>query len=117
MIGGLGIFLPRQRRATPLWRFPSPMPLGPLAMSEHNARYGWPHRRLRARLKSSVEAGYVLCWRCGRLIEAGQPWDLGHVDGDPTRYAGPEHRKCNRQTITHIREESHEAPRLTSREW
>lgn len=40
--------------------------------------------------------GTVACARCGRLIEPGQPWDLGHVDGDKTRYTGPEHQDCNR---------------------
>jgi hypothetical protein len=29
---------------------------------------------------------------------------MGHVDGDPTRYAGPEHRKCNRSTTSRRRE-------------
>jgi hypothetical protein len=28
-----------------------------------------------------VEAGMVRCARCGDLIHAGEPWDLGHVDG------------------------------------
>ena len=28
----------------------------------------------------------------------GTPWDMGHRDDDPTRYAGPEHRRCSRAT-------------------
>jgi hypothetical protein len=34
---------------------------------------------------------------CGERIAAGEPWDLGHVDGDRSRYAGPEHvlQPCN----------------------
>jgi hypothetical protein len=37
-----------------------------------------------------------LAWRraraCGLPITPGQAWDLGHVDGDRSRYARPEHR-------------------------
>ena len=58
--------------------------------------YGSAHQRLRARLAPIVATGTVACARCGRLIEPGQPWDLGHVDGDKTRYTGPEHQDCNR---------------------
>src|SRR5215207_10927405 len=30
-------------------------------------------------------------------ITPDEPWDLGHVDHDRSRYAGPEHRKCTGQ--------------------
>ena len=42
------------------------------------------------------QAGAILCARCGRVIEAGERWDLGHSDADRTIHTGPEHRKCNR---------------------
>ena len=45
-----------------------------------------------------VEAGLAVCWRCQQAISPWEPWDLGHVPGDRSRYAGPEHRKCNRTT-------------------
>jgi hypothetical protein len=45
-----------------------------------------------------VATGQIRCVRCGEVIASGEAWDLGHVDGDKTRYAGPEHRGCNRAT-------------------
>jgi hypothetical protein len=66
-------------------------------MADTTARgYGTAHQKIRARLAPVVAAGGVRCARCGRLIAPGQPWDLGHVDGDRSVYAGPEHRRCNR---------------------
>jgi hypothetical protein len=51
---------------------------------------------------SRIDAGeLVSCARCSRPILPGQFWDLGHVDGDKGRYAGPEHRSCIRATETH----------------
>jgi hypothetical protein len=44
----------------------------------------------------AVEAGSVICARCGRLIQPGQAWDLDHDDLDRTQYLGPSHAKCNR---------------------
>jgi hypothetical protein len=63
--------------------------------------YGTLHQNVRAKWAVLVRAGGVACARCGREIEPTEPWDLGHDDHDRTRYQGPEHRKCNRQTKTH----------------
>ena len=60
--------------------------------------YGAEHKRLRKRWQLEVDAGLVACARCGRWIAPGSLWDLGHVDGSRTEYAGPEHRRCNRAT-------------------
>jgi hypothetical protein len=58
--------------------------------------YGWRHQKLREQWKRVVAAGSAVCARCGLPMVPGEPWDLGHVDGDKTRYKGVEHRKCNR---------------------
>jgi hypothetical protein len=58
-------------------------------------RYGVPHRRRRSAIAPLVAAGLVECVRCGLVIEPGEPWDLGHVDGS-LEHSGPEHRSCNR---------------------
>ena len=71
--------------------------------------YGWRHQQRRAVVARQVAAGGVCCARCGEPIEPGTPWDLGHVDGDRTRYQGAEHRACNRSTAGRRR--------LTSRVW
>src|SRR5262245_27072880 len=60
--------------------------------------YGATHRAAREQVKPLVLAGGVRCARCGEVIRPGDPWDLGHVDGDKSRYSGPEHRWCNRAT-------------------
>jgi hypothetical protein len=61
-------------------------------------KYGARHKALRKGWARKVAGGGVLCARCGRPIEPGEPFDLGHVDGDPSRYQGAEHRRCNRAT-------------------
>ncbi len=53
---------------------------------------------MRARLAPIVATGTARCARCGEFIGPGEHWDLGHDDLDPARYAGPEHRRCNRST-------------------
>lgn len=68
-------------------------------LAKTNARgYDYRHRQLRERMKPTVEAGGVDCWRCTEPIQPGTPWDVGHDDDDRTRYRGPEHRSCNRAT-------------------
>lgn len=62
------------------------------------SRYCWHHQQLRKQLEPQVDTGLVQCWRCGVLITAGTPWDLGHDDDNPLLYRGPEHRDCNRAT-------------------
>jgi len=81
--------------------------------------YGRAHQLLRSEWKKKVDAGGVNCARCGDRIEPGSPWDLGHDDEDRTRYWGPEHRRCNRQTGTHRvqRERGSEEKRPLSRVW
>jgi hypothetical protein len=69
---------------------------------------GHDHQQLRREWSAKVDAGDVICWRCGNPIEPGMPWDLGHVDGSNYRlYAGPEHRECNRATSRHRAERGH----------
>jgi hypothetical protein len=60
--------------------------------------YDYKHKSLRRKWAKQIAAGTVLCARCGKLIQPFALWDLGHDDTDRTRYAGPEHRKCNRAT-------------------
>lgn len=58
--------------------------------------YGWAHQKARASWRPVVDAGGVVCARCGRPIAPGSPWDLGHT-ADRQAYTGPEHMRCNRQ--------------------
>jgi hypothetical protein len=67
-------------------------------------RYGRRHRNRRLALLPLVVSGLARCARCGELIAPTDNWDLGHVDGDPTRYSGPEHARCNRATSSHRKE-------------
>jgi hypothetical protein len=60
------------------------------------AGYGSAHQKLRKRVATLVASGMAVCWRCGKPIAPGMPWDLGHDDYDRRIYRGPEHRYCNR---------------------
>ena len=80
-------------------------------MNEDVSQYGTVHKKARARWENIIAGGRVKCARCGKLIDPEEPWDLGHDDFHPSRYAGPEHRRCNRATAR-----QQPAPR-TSRDW
>jgi hypothetical protein len=60
--------------------------------------YSWAHQKARQRWKVVIADEPVLCVRCGLIIDPDEPWDLGHLDRDQARYAGPEHRFCNRSS-------------------
>jgi hypothetical protein len=92
-------------------------------MSNHDRHgqhmYGSVHKADRKRWARKVRLGYVQCWRCERLIPPTATWDLGHVDeagragGYPLRH--PEHRACNRATVTHLKQKL--AEQRGSRQW
>ena len=63
--------------------------------------YDAEHDRLRAAYQRRMDAGErFTCWRCGRDLEPGAPWDLGHDDLDRSIHRGPEHVACNRPTAS-----------------
>jgi hypothetical protein len=67
-----------------------------LTPAQHYGRYGHTHRSLRKRLEPLVEAGLFNCPKCGKRIEPGALWDLGHQENGGR---APEHRRCNRATV------------------
>ena len=81
--------------------------------------YGTVHKVTRERFAARMRAGEVFnCWRPGCLlpdvpITYGVKWDLGHVDRefrDEFGYRHPEHRRCNRTTLTHAKAARPERP-------
>jgi hypothetical protein len=79
-----------------------------------NPMYGAVHKAARKRFARRMAAGEVFyCWRptCPTPNEPLDPrsWDLGHVEGaeEIARFGlrWPEHRKCNRATLTHAKGE------------
>jgi hypothetical protein len=79
------------------------------------AKYGpgSNHAQSRDRWVPIVATGTVRCRRgadclysvngLGGFILPGQKWDLGHVDGNPSLPASPEHLRCNRATASRRR--------------
>src|SRR5689334_19563531 len=90
--------MPRAARVCPTPGCPNYMPCSAHARPGPRQRgYDTGHDRLRKQWAVKVAANLVDCWRCGEHIEPGEPWDLGHDDGDRTQYCGPEHAyRCNR---------------------
>jgi hypothetical protein len=73
-----------------------------LLMSTSDRGYGVEHQKLRKKIQKQMDGGKVfLCWRDGKPINPGEPWDLGHDDNDRTKYMGPEHQRCNRAVQRH----------------
>ena len=89
------------------------------ALEPKPTAYAQAHRAKRKALAPAVAVGLYNCARCGERIEPGEPWDLGHCDGDGLRYAGPEHRRCSRATGRHRKERELqlERERPRSRDW
>ncbi len=68
-------------------------------MSEYHRRTENLRRAAEARKRVVLPAP---CWRCGQMIQPGQPFDMGHVV-EVARGGGggpllPEHRGCNRSS-------------------
>lgn len=58
--------------------------------------YGQQHRQLRAALLADLDPRQP-CPRCGQPLGPNPALlDLGHVDGDRSRWSGLEHSRCNR---------------------
>ena len=60
--------------------------------------YGKPHQKKRADYQKVVDAGAGECWRCGKPINPGDEWQLGHDDHDRSKYRGIECVHCNEST-------------------
>jgi hypothetical protein len=74
-------------------------------------RYGRVHKQVRRRFAVQMAAGTVFnCWRCGDAIHGR--WDLGRVEDGLGVWLGfkgelgrwPEHPRCNRQTMLHMKQ-------------
>ena len=76
--------------------------------------YSGRHQALRADYQRRMDQGeQFVCAKCRRLVDPTS-WDLAHVPGDKTRYLGPQHVHCNRDTT----EERRNLQRVTQlRRW
>jgi hypothetical protein len=63
------------------------------ASGKKPSKYGAEHRRQRAAWARYVKMGSASCWRCGKHLDPGGKWHLGHLpDGTTTK---PECTACN----------------------
>jgi hypothetical protein len=62
--------------------------------------YGANHKRLRQLVGAEGRDRRRLVCPLRPPDRSRRAWDLGHVDHDRSRYAGPEHRRCNRSTAS-----------------
>lgn len=80
--------------------------------------YGWTHQQKRAEYQKVVDAGAGECWRCGKPINPGDEWHLGHDDHDRTKYRGIECPPCNLEHGGRAGAAATNAARaMTIREW
>lgn len=93
------------------------------SMTKHNEVYGWPHRRLRARMLPSAYGRP--CHICGRVMLKGHALDLDHVVpvalGVEDSNRRIVHAHCNRRAGAKLRFRQRRvlrpAPWTTSRSW
>lgn len=81
-----------------------------------SARYGRPHRRMRALLLERLRReGVLFCWRCSGEIVVATDLHVGHDDWDLSVTRGPEHVLCNLRAAAAKRNGTAHRPR--SRDW
>jgi hypothetical protein len=65
-------------------------------MSRTGSRH-WKHAR--AEWEALLRFNPAPCWRCGKMIEPGEPWHLGHLTpyalGGSDAELAPEHQRCS----------------------
>jgi hypothetical protein len=76
-----------------------PRPRRRYQLTTDRAAWGWRHQQDRARWKSIVDGGGVVCGVCHRYILPGTPWHLDHVVpqslGGREGLKHPAHAACN----------------------
>jgi 5-methylcytosine-specific restriction endonuclease McrA len=79
-------------------------------VTQHHRTAQWfrNSRKVRGILTPRIAAGsYVPCVNCGRAVQPGQRWDVGHIidaakgGSDDLSNLGAAHRHCNRSAGGH----------------
>ena len=73
--------------------------------------YGYQHQQLRKTWAVRVEAGEVVCGKCGKLIHPNAPFDLGHPWDRKDLPPAPWHRACNRSYAATVTKKRRQAER------